>query len=385
MVAAPTVGLVKRQGRSSRAIAGSVLIVALLALVSPVAHTRDAAAFIEGRACDDVVDTNYFYFGPGNGTDAQRSRVRAAAANWNKGLDYDASRLQGLFEGGGTGGNDIRINFTTRFDGTSTLGSVNAACDQLDIAQRLVDAELQSIALHEFGHFLGLQHTGVNDNFMNGDVTDTRPAMSTCTAPMQAYKQDDEAALGFLHSKLYPPSIVANMGFERGNTIWVRSNSSSVLTYKQDFSKAANGAYYVHFRNVAGSDTLYQTISYSSRNQTRSLQALANLRYPPTSYSPTASGQARVELVMRFVSYPSGGACVYPDGSDHNTRSTVGSFYIARTKACPLSYSWSVCATDAHAVDPQGEVKTRMYSDVKNSSGQLIGVEADDLRTRDIT
>ena len=220
----------------------------------------------------------------------------------------------------------------------------------------------RSVTAHEYGHVLGLGHSGVNDSPVDGMV----PVMATSRGTTWL-SQDDRSAIQAVKSESKSDSVfwpTPNASFEDGVFMWQRRALSWQLnSYAPEGNKSlrimANGS----GSNYARSETRLLD------NQGHDLSALLIAGFIRRPFSNTF-GHVSFALQMGKVTYPHGESPGYPDvygwdGAELNQNGATSLQWTAFYSAdCAPGASWSICADSAWRPIPSAAdgVQVRAYA-----------------------
>lgn len=201
---------------------------------------------------------------------------------------------------------------------------------------------LEAVAAHEWGHALGLGHTGKHDT-PNSSSAEYPPTMATCvdggSTARASLSRDDEAGITSVNESVSSwETITANSSFEENESShkewWTTQNVSS-------FSALTSGggvdgsAWYGWFKPTIGvsNGAIYSDTFYTAKNGEQ-LKGRANYRKNVSS----DSGSVKVTLKVRPWDH-SGSNC-----GKLNAKSLAGG-WAYQNKTCVPNSSWSYCTT----------------------------------------
>lgn len=190
-----------------------------------------------------------------------------------------------------------------------------------------------------------------------------------------------------------PPfrALHANASFERGFTYWGRLNA--ITTDESSGSEDGNG--HVRMRPTVDGGHIFQTMNLARDGQ-NALRYLARVNYRKASTSDT--GTLRIQVFQALVTYGTDHEnpfdCQWASGKNQNVKQ-VGPFYPSGESVFTPDTEWrygdaifSGCNCnyrDIHLSYQAVDVRVRVASAVKNTSGQFAFVHIDNTRARDGT
>lgn len=251
----------------------------------------------------------------------------------------------------------------------------------LDSALRADEATWAPILGHEFGHVLGLNHTGFLDSF--GSVGE-RALLTTCyntaqEGAVRTFAQDDGGGLTQKHSAVSPTAVHLNWGFEQSTYPWGELNGGLSLSSTEKFGGQWGGIY----QPTASSNLLYQTMNYAAYG-TRSIDAVGGFR----RRLPSDTGGFALVIYGRPITYPANTTtCSWPTGKNQNTRTYGDYVTLAQATYTPpagdLTWHSVYLPLTALPTADAYDLKVAIKSYVVSGSGALASVGVDNLRVRD--
>jgi hypothetical protein len=329
--------------------------------------------------------TPYFHFSTNtywtSGGVDRRIAARSTIASWTQFKDWDGSALVTPTESSASGSFEITwVNWT---DGTNGQTDCTNRTVSMNVAYRDDTATWQAILAHEFGHVLGLDHTGFLDSFGS---TGEKAAMTTCFATaadgaVRVFGQDDGGNITHQHTSVAGPSLDLNFGFEQSTYPWGELSGGLTLSNTEKVSGAWGGIY----QPTATSNYLYQTMNYVAYGSSH-IDGVTSVRRRLT----TDTGGFEIAVVGRSVSYDPPNVCSYHNyatGQNQNVKYYGDYVVLAQNTVTPPagSLTWYAVATSTIA-PPAGDaadLKLQVKSYVVNASGAMASVGVDAARIRD--
>lgn len=313
-----------------------------------------------------------------------------------------------------TSGTTFTVRWTSsrRLGGSSTLGITKCTTGSLPIglaknsiwfnSDRITDfvngrIRLEGLSAHEFGHALGLGHSGGRDSF----DADNPPTMATCSVNDDTWtgrvtlSQDDRAGVAYLTESLGGyHGVTANNSFEdRGTALhWGRSGVSSWNEYAGGVDGSRQ---YLRFSSAGNSSSIFSTSRVTNMQVVGGNGSMVNSRVRARANARASAfgsrGSIRVVLTWRPVEYADGsdiGCNFY--GDIKNSVKYIGSWR-SREVTCSISSSssWKICDVGDVGIGPDArretdaiDVRVRVYNRMKDRRGAWTTVDVDRVRAR---
>jgi len=349
----------------------------LVAAQPAEAFDRDAIY----RGCQ--VDTRWQFSGSlwvENGVD-RRPAGRAAIDEWRGFLDSDGVPIANPIESNMYSPVNVvwvrAPGGSTEFDGYADCG---ARYIELRDTIRGDEARWKAVLRHEFGHILGLHHTGSHDSFDTVDSTGqgtTLASMSTCVEEAaQRLAQDDGGSLIHLNGAGSLHALHPDASFEGGVGYWGRVGGSISRV-----SGGPDGLWSATWSPNEADNVLYQTANFVSAT---GVPVDAALWYR----TPAAATQGAVllQVWLKQVSYPAPNiySCSYNSGLDQNARLFQGGWVKYAESLSGVSSTWRGASTQLFGIPSwnAADVRVQVVSQVKSASGTLQQVYVDNVRAR---
>ena len=310
-----------------------------------------------------------------------RSLITSAFEQWLDVDDWDNFRSVGTMAWNQSSGEwTIDMDDISGFGGTS-CSSRNVVLDESLLNNHTL---LATIATHEMGHVLGLNHTGWEDSFDSN-----KPIMGICDYDNMEVAQDDRGNVVRLLGDLSPGTIHANAGFEMGSKeYW---GKSSVASWSVSTLNTLDGDYNLRFKPSATNGYVYQTMNVAADETSTDFDARFNYRKVSTG---STTGKMTMQILSRRVEYGfissgceynrfQGGATINQNDVNH---SQYG-FSVVRTESRTPTTSWATRTESTPYFTPLNwegvDLRIRVLSAViLTSSGNFAKVSIDTTRVR---
>jgi len=348
-------------------------------VVAPPAAAFDRDALYRG--CQ--VDTRWQFSGSlwiENAVD-RRPAGRAAINEWRMFLDSDGVPLANPIESSMY--SPVNVVWVEN-PGNNPVYDGYADCDgrsiQLKLAIRGDEPRWTAVLRHEFGHILGLQHTGSHDSFDTVDSTGqgtTLASMSTCVEQVaQRLAQDDGGSLIHLNGAGSLHALHPDASFEVGVGYWGRVGGSISRV-----SGGPDGLWSATWSPNTADNVLYQTANFVSATGVP-VDAALWYRTPAAA----THGAVLLQVWLRQVSYPAPNpaSCGYNSGLDQNARLFQGGWVKYAESLSGVSNTWRGASTQLFGIPSwnAADVRVQVVSQVKSASGTLQQLYVDNVRAR---
>lgn len=260
--------------------------------------------------------------------------VAAWLHTWSSALDHGGTH-QVVTEATG----DVTVTFNNLSG--SLLGQASCSGGYLRLDDRYMQnpadgalaAETAHVAMHEFGHVLGLGHAG------SGASHDSLvPLMATCLTQTTrrsttTMSSDDRASWHLQNDGLTNFSgVLSNPGFEMGLFAW---GASPGMTAWSTTSSPPHGTQRASIIGATVSERLDTVVTLSGPGGNG-----LNLDILAREAASGVSGNLYIDVYWREVTYGSPGTCSYPSGRNENSASVAGSWTHLGTKVKALTTTW---------------------------------------------
>jgi hypothetical protein len=335
-----------------------------------------------------------YYINPANSDVSQSaaiSAIQTGASAWSMQSNANIS----LYYMGQTSGNTLQNNGKNEifFRNTSNGGTIAETYWWGDSTGHFIDADIvfydggflfftgssgcsggvyiEDTATHEFGHVLGLSHSGVTTATMY-------PTMSWCSTSWRSLDPDDQAGI----ETLYPPSSTntapsvtittpaPNSSFAQGTAVTFIASAtdkqdgdlSSRITWRSSLDGAIGAGSSINVTLSAGTQTVYATVTDSGGLSTTA-QVTVTITTTQTTNSSginlSASGR-KVKGSQQVALSWSGASASYVDvfrnGAFLWTTANDGSQTDAINKKGSGTYSYQLCNTGTSTCSPVATV-----------------------------
>ncbi len=262
--------------------------------------------------------------------------------------------------------------------------------------------DLWEVVVHEWGHILGLTHTGVVD-------AQTMSAMTTCLSSsersLRKVDTDDDAALGHKKQPFSYESMTANQSFEKNNATkhWKKTNLATFATSTASPSPG-DGPRHLQIKANSNSSKLYQVVNVAAA-------AGKKIDYRLNLKTFGSKGSVFTRVKYRTVDYDSTGPSTceqsstrWPTGENQNLIAPVvtssgvtvrqkGPWKILGQKnfkvgsgSNEVDSSWGIFDLGSTLTLPSSEGTDLMFIVLprsQSSSGSYVTTYVDNLRIRD--
>lgn len=323
--------------------------------------------------CGRTPRYNFQNTAAGNWTQAEIDNVVTAFNFWRVPRDYDNTMtVEPTRASGG-----LNVRWSHAPGGSSTTnGHYNCILGIIEINTKFRNDPVfaRTVARHEMGHVLGLNHTGDHDSYGN----DNPGTMTTCIGnAVRQWSREDRAAIAHFHTSLQPTHVSANVGFERQLEDWGVTGANATIST----SGSANGTRHVRFTPTNSSSAIWQTVRLHLGGDSRSFDTSTNLRQIGTG----TQGDVRVLLVTRNITYSSGGSsCSYYGGKDLNGSFTAGTPHVRSTLIAAIGTTWGTFRPPLPYQTPGPDaidLEVRLQS-TRSGPGGYATIAIDDMRVR---
>lgn len=368
-----------------RACAVVVVGIALSILLMPV----EVLAFprVEGN-CGHRTQVSYRYDGAG-WTAARQTEVNLAIADLNVPRRVDGAQIW-THTAVATGGIPLRVNFGTF---GSFVACNSGAVTSINIAEFMpanngtatLGSSFRGATAHEFGHAHSLRHAGDNDSFGGGVPTMTSGCevasdndLANLGQQLAILAQDDYSAILWHHDlDSGRRSITANSSFENGTSYWGTTNAS----ISSQSGGGSNGPKFARIAPSSSGGSIYVTSRI-----TNSANSSFRIQGASRDTAAVASGNVTMSLQTRRVDFPNNNCSGQFDVNQNTNHPTLldASFITRFSESCnPIStITWAGCGnTHGWSSTSEGhDVRVRIASTRKNSSGTLVPIDVDYVR-----
>lgn len=372
--------------------------VGLAAVTSPLAVPAPSEAHPITQdipSCGSSI--GYFFTGP-NWTSSRQSDVISGMNSW-EGIDSPSgSSYFSLSPWNGTQGGYVDISIGNAPYGAGGYGvcGINAypANGQIiiDSSNASNSTWLRNYARHEFGHNLGLGHTGDQDNFV-GSTQSGVPAMATCGVirTHSGITTDDRGALSDhpVNNSTSARRVLANNGFEDIMTSWTVGGASAYGDAVRKFEGLRSISYVPH--STSSSGYIYQNMRLAHALGSPGLYTNYSYKNGPNA----TFGNVQAQVWTRPVSYivepnPLSG-CAYPidvfnDGPFQYNGGVDAGNWVMRAVATtnPTTNSaWTTKQTADVALNSYAQtVQFIVHNSLKNSGGTPEALWLDKVEVR---
>ncbi|HEX7197129.1 MAG TPA: hypothetical protein VF364_09905 [Candidatus Limnocylindria bacterium] len=291
---------------------------------------QPSAAFYTGF--DDACLTSFDFNPVGSNWVTHATNFADGGRRWNFVRDRDGDPWVEVVDGGPGRVDGFREELGGNTGGRANCTTVLVWLDD-DVA---AGDDTRQVGAHEFGHLIGMEHTGDGDNIGTTDP----PVMSTCR-PLNTPElgPDDFAQLGHMRDEWTRTTNNTDVSFERFTLNWWNSSGVDMSLVTGD---AFRGDHFAELHAQSGHDSFY--VYQTTRNTDLAESYGTAVGYKDGNTDTTGTMSTRIS--SRQIDYPNQDPddCGYFSNFDLNTPSVVGTLtFRTPLGGCPTQDDWVHC------------------------------------------